>query len=40
MIVDFQKQMGLVPDGVAGSLTLIQMNSLLGVGSPSLLGKS
>ncbi len=39
-VVEFQRSMGLVPDGIAGSMTLIQMNNILNVSTPKLLGKS
>lgn len=39
-VVEFQRSMGLVPDGIAGSMTLIQMNNILDVSTPKLLGKS
>ncbi|KZZ82170.1 hypothetical protein A3767_24525 [Oleiphilus sp. HI0133] len=39
-VVEFQRSMGLVPDGIAGSMTLIQMNNILDVRTPKLLGKS
>jgi len=39
-VVEFQRTMGLVPDGIAGSLTLIQMNNLLEIATPKLLGNS
>jgi general secretion pathway protein A len=39
-VVEFQRSMGLVPDGIAGSMTLIQMNNILNVRTPKLLGKS
>ena len=39
-VVEFQRSMGLVPDGIAGSMTLIQMNNILDVNTPKLLGKS
>ncbi len=35
----FQRHVGLVPDGIAGSMTIIHMNNLLGAQCPSLLGK-
>lgn len=39
-VVEFQRSMGLVPDGIAGSMTLIQMNNILDVRTPKLLGNS
>lgn len=39
-VVEFQRSMGLVPDGIAGSMTLIQMNNILDTSTPKLLGKS
>jgi len=39
MIKDFQLSAGLVPDGVVGSMTLIQMNSRLGFDCPKLMGE-
>lgn len=39
VIQKFQRAVGLVPDGIAGSMTIIHMNTVLNVGSPSLLGK-
>ncbi|MCH2157746.1 MAG: AAA family ATPase [Oleiphilaceae bacterium] len=39
-VIEFQRSMGLVPDGIAGSLTLIQMNNLLETDAPKLLGNS
>ncbi|TNC80662.1 MAG: hypothetical protein C9356_13180 [Oleiphilus sp.] len=39
VIEKFQRAVGLVPDGIAGSMTIIHMNTVLNVGSPSLLGK-
>lgn len=35
----FQRHVGLVPDGIAGSMTIIHIHNLLGVEGPSLLGK-
>jgi general secretion pathway protein A len=39
IIEDFQRAVGLVPDGIAGSMTIIHLNTVLDAGSPSLLGK-
>ena len=39
VIEHFQKAVGLVPDGIAGSMTIIHLNTVLNAGSPSLLGK-
>mgnify|MGYP000002156959 FL=1 len=39
LVKRFQKAVGLVPDGIAGSMTLIHINTILNSGSPSLLGK-
>jgi general secretion pathway protein A len=39
-VVEFQRAMGLVPDGIAGSMTLIQMNNQMSANTPKLLGKS
>ena len=39
-LIEFQRTMGLVPDGIAGSMTLIQMNNLLETKAPKLLGNS
>jgi len=39
VVEDFQKAVGLVPDGIAGSMTIIHLNTVLKSGSPSLLGK-
>ncbi len=39
IIADFQRAVGLVPDGIAGSMTIIHLNTVLDAGSPSLLGK-
>ncbi len=36
----FQKQVGLVPDGIAGSMTIIHLHNILGSDCPSLLGKT
>lgn len=37
IVARFQARMGLVPDGIAGSMTLIHLNSLLFAESPRLL---
>ncbi|WP_255376424.1 peptidoglycan-binding protein [Oleiphilus sp. HI0043] len=34
----FQASSGLVPDGIAGSMTLIHINSRLNLGVPRLMG--
>lgn len=39
-LVEFQRAMGLVPDGIAGSMTLIQMNNALQTATPKLLGST
>ncbi|MDX1451073.1 MAG: AAA family ATPase [Oleiphilaceae bacterium] len=36
----FQRQVGLVPDGIPGTMTIIHMNNLLGLDCPNLLSKS
>lgn len=35
----FQKSVGLVPDGIAGSMTIIHLNTVLGDKTPRLLGQ-
>jgi general secretion pathway protein A len=39
-VKEFQRSVGLVPDGIAGSMTIIQMNNLLQSAAPRLLGRS
>lgn len=39
-VKEFQRSVGLVPDGIAGSMTIIQMNNLLRAKAPRLLGRS
>lgn len=39
LVKRFQKAVGLEPDGIVGSMTLIHINSVLNTGAPSLLSK-